>query len=81
MQAKEVFTLDDAVEVLLDQVIDNPKAYEDNWKQLNLIGRMIDKYKNELLDDAVAVGKLIKHETIVEVKAHTRKSHRKEWIK
>ena len=81
MQAKEGFTLDDAVEVLLDQVIDNPKAYEDNWKQLNLIGRMIDKYKNELLDEAVAVGKLIKHETIVEVKAHTRKSHRKEWIK
>ena len=81
MQAREVFTLDDAVEVLLDQVIDNPKAYEDNWKQLNLIGRMIDKYKNELLDEAVAVGKLIKHETIVEVKAHTRKSHRKEWIK
>mgnify|MGYP003112807605 FL=1 len=81
MQAKEVFTLDDAVEVLLDQVIDNPKAYEDNWKQLNLIGRMIDKYKNELLDEAVAVGKLIKHETIVEVKAHTRKSHKKEWIK
>jgi len=81
MQAKEVFTLDDAVEVLLDQVIDNPKAYEDNWKQLNLIGRMIDKYKNDLLDEAVAVGKLIKHETIVEVKAHTRKSHKKEWVK
>ena len=81
MQAKEVFTLDDAVEVLLDQVIDNPKAYEDNWKQLNLIGRMIDKYKNDLLDEAVAVGKLIKHETIVDVKAPTRKSHRKEWIK
>ena len=47
MQAKEVFTLDDAVEGLLDQVIDNPKEYEDTWKQLNLIGRMIDKYKND----------------------------------
>ena len=34
MQAKEVFTLDDAVEVLLDQVIDNPKAYEDNGNSL-----------------------------------------------
>ena len=81
MQVKEVFTLDDAVEGLLDQVIDDPKQYEATWKQLNLIGRMIDKYKNDLLDEAVAVGKLIKHETIVEVKAHTRKSHKKEWIK
>ena len=81
MQVKEVFTLDDAVEGLLDQVIEDRQDYEATWKQLNLIGRMIDKYKNDLLDEAVAVGKLIKHETIVEVKAHTRKSHKKEWIK
>tara|TARA_A100001201_G_C4021525_1_gene180752 strand:- start:224 stop:469 length:246 start_codon:yes stop_codon:yes gene_type:complete len=81
MQAKDVFTLDDAVEGLLDQVIEDRQDYEATWKQLNLIGRMIDKYKNELLDEAVDVGKLIKHATIVEVKAHYRKSHRKEWIK
>ena len=45
MQAKEVFTLDDAVEGLLDQVIEDPKSMKDTWKQLNLIGRMIDKYQ------------------------------------
>ena len=81
MQAKEVFTLDDAVEVLLDQVIDNPKAYEDNWKQLNKIERMLRSFKENLVEEAVEAGKLIKHESIIEVKAHYRKSHRKEWIK
>lgn len=81
MQVKEVFTIDDAVEGLLDQVIEDRQDYEATWKQLNIIGRLIDKYKNELLDEAVDVGKLIKHESIIEVKAHYRKSHRKEWIK
>ena len=81
MQAKEVFTLDDAVEVLLDQVIDNPKAYEDNWKQLNKIERMLRAFKENLVNEAVEAGKLIKHPRQEEVKAFIRNTHTKEWIK
>jgi hypothetical protein len=77
---EELANIDNMVEAIIDASIESPKAYKETWQQVNKTIRALQDYNKKVLANAVEAGVLIMHPYTQEVAAHTRNTHKKEWL-